>query len=150
MQDRVFKLDRRAESAVGALRFVAAGVVALSTFCLAVQGPGLVMWVIIVLAWLATAFWLVAGSRARRRVREPGRWFLALRQDALELAEGERTTRVAWGEIKNVEVDEDRLVIVVERQSGPPVVIEPRYESVTIHELRNAIAGAVAAQQSTA
>ena len=57
---------------------------------------------------------------------------LALAPSGLTLAPA---PEIAWSEVSRVEVDEDRLVVLVHRTGGEPLVIEPVYDGISVYDL---------------
>ncbi len=134
-----FEMDAGAERATGRFRLVAAMVTLAAVVWLATSGPGMVGWAIAVLGTLVSVGWLASYRRGRRRAAEAHRFFLELDTEGLTLAEGEVEHHIAWADMKDVEVDEERLVVSVSRRGGPPLTIQPRYRGVSLLELATAI-----------
>lgn len=42
---------------------------------------------------------------------------------------------IAWSAVTAVEVDEDRLVVLVHRSTGDPLVLEPVYDGISVYDL---------------
>ncbi|MCA9611166.1 MAG: hypothetical protein H6721_16290 [Sandaracinus sp.] len=115
--DRV-ELDVSAERAVGRLRLVGA-VVALSMgTVLAVGGAGSVGWALILMSWLVGLAWVGSFVASRRKASRADAFFLELGPDRLVAALGKEPQRVAWRDVRGVDVDEDRLEVVVLHTGG--------------------------------
>jgi hypothetical protein len=145
----VLRLDVRGERADARLRLAGAVVCGLGALAIASLGPTLVGWVVVVVAGLASAGWTTSYARARRRTSEPRRYTLTLTRDALTLHEAGSETTLPWDTVRAVDVDEDRLVVRVHRASGDvPLVIEPRYEGVSVYALADLVAARVSGAAS--
>lgn len=124
----------------GVLAFAAGVLILLSDAPLAVTLIGLVG-VLVPLAWLKQA------RRAHARAAAPERYALTIHARGFVLDEGDAQTLVRWTEVHAIEVDEERLDVVVWLKNQHAVRVEPRYEGVEIHTLmltlRKAQAGAL-------
>ena len=141
MEDLVLAMDVRAERDVARLRLAGAITCGLGAASIAVLQPTRIGFAAVVLAALASLGWTVSFVRARRRRAVPTAYTLTLRDAGLELREGPRTAYIAWEEVRAVEVDEDRLVVLVSRRDGaPPLVLEPRYEGTSVYTLCELVA----------
>ena len=136
---RRFELDVRAERAIGNLRLGGAILVGACAVWIAVSGPSALGWLAAGVAALACLGWVIAWIRGRRRSGGAGEWYLELGEDTLTLAEGPRRLQVPWREVDEVLVDEDRLVVRLQRGTDKPVDIQPRYRNTSLHELGEAI-----------
>lgn len=140
---RTLPLDRTTERSVAALRLVAAVVVAGAAIWLALLRPSGAAWICIGGAFVASLAWLGMAAAARRRVQRAEDHRLVIGEDGLTLVEGARVRRSAWEEIEAIEVDEDRLVVVVRlRGEEEPIVVEPRYGGLGVFDLDRAIRAA--------
>jgi hypothetical protein len=120
---RRYALDTEGERTALRLRGIA-GLVALAASLWLLLLPHLLPRL---LAVVGCAFGVVWLARWRRGVPRSGDGFLELRDDALvRRAEG-REDVVPWRAMRDVQVDEDRLVVRVERLDAEPLLIEPRY-----------------------
>jgi hypothetical protein len=88
-----------------------------------------------VLGLLVSVAWLRNARRTAHRAPQANLHFLEVYEDGLLLSEGERRVAVLWTQVEDVEVDEERLDVVVTRRDAPPLRIEPRYAGVEIHQL---------------
>lgn len=136
---RTLPLDRESERAVRALRLTAAVVVLGGAVWLALVAGDPKLWVCSGAAFVASAVWLVMGLRAGRRIRDAERHRLDLDPHALRLLEGGVERRVPWGDVRHIEVDEERLVVRISIADGEPVVLEPRYGGLGVHDLEAAV-----------
>ena len=124
-----------AERGVAGLRLAGAALVAGCAVWMAATEPGPLGWFFVVLLGLFAVGWLFAARGGRRRARGSDAWFLEIGPGGLVLAEGARRREVAWDEVTGVEVDEDRLVVTLDTTTGSPVIVQPRYRGVGLHEL---------------
>jgi hypothetical protein len=79
--------------------------------------------------------WLRQARRAAASARRSNPEALVVHALGFALDEGERTHWVPWRNVVSVEVDEERLDIVVQQTGATSLRIEPRYPGVEIHEL---------------
>ena len=140
-----FTLDVAAERSTSQLRLVGAVAILGATGWIVVTHPGPIVWLVVVFAWLVALFWVVSWRRAQKRAAAAPLWYLELGTDELVLAEGERVVRLPWRDVRSVEVDDERLVVVVTQAAEPPLVIEPRYPGVSIEALAAAVRAHVGA-----
>lgn len=129
---RRYESDARAELQALRLKGIA-GVVAL--------GAGI--WLLVLPDWLPRTFGFAGCAfgalwirRWTRGAAPPSSAYLELRDDALVRRTGETVEVVPWSEVRDVEVDEDRLVVRVERAGSEPIWIEPRY-GLALYALRD-------------
>lgn len=129
---RRYESDARAELQALRLRGVA-GIVAL------VAGA----WLLALPDWLPRVFGLAGCAfgvlwivRWKRGAAPPSSTYLELRDDALVRRTGDAVEVVPWSDVRDVEVDEDRLVVRVDRAAAEPLWIEPRY-GLALYALRD-------------
>ncbi|MET0341060.1 MAG: hypothetical protein ABW252_08655 [Polyangiales bacterium] len=79
--------------------------------------------------------WLGQARRASRAARSAHRDALTVHARGLWLEEAARNVWCSWDDVTEIEVDEERLDVLVRLRAGPPLRIEPRYPGVEIHEL---------------
>ncbi len=140
----MFRLDVHAERADARLRLAGAIVCGVGALVIASLGPTLVGWVVVIAAVFASLGWTASWNAARRRTAAPRRYALTLTRASLTLDEAGRATTLAWGDVRGVDVDEDRLVVRVHRRTGDaPLLIEPRYEGLSVYALADALAARV-------
>jgi hypothetical protein len=144
---RSFERDAAGERAIAALRIAGAiGVLAGAGWLVAVHpSPRAVAFA--VLGAIVGLAWIGAFVRGRRRARE--RVALHLRPDALVIeVSGEECASIPWSQVRRIRVDEERLVVRVEREGNEPLVVEPLWRGVGVHDLARAIDHARAAALS--
>ncbi len=140
----MLRLDVRAERADASLRLAGAVVCGLGALTIAALEPTLVGWVVVLVASLASVGWAASYAGARRRTSVPIRYTLTLGADALALCEAGRVETLRWEAVRAVDVDEDRLVVRVHRrEGGAPLVLEPRYEGVSVYALAELVGARV-------
>ncbi len=130
-----FELDERSERAVARLRGIAGILVAGGAAWLLALAPPASTAALAILGLLAGLGLLASGLRGRRRSAERARWYLELDGHGLTLAEGLRYEHRDWAQIRAVEVDEDRLVVVLESDESPTLRLEPRYANQSVYAL---------------
>jgi hypothetical protein len=135
---RTLQLDRRNERAVAWLRLIAGIVVLGCAAWIISTSPDWKALLLAILGLLGGAFWVTSFVRARARLRKATQHSLAIEADGLTLTEGDRVTHLSWTEVRTIEVDEDRLAVRIEKESGA-LELEPRYEGVGLYELRGAL-----------
>jgi hypothetical protein len=81
--------------------------------------------------------WAVMIAKARRRAREGVS--LRLTSEGLVYDDGGRRTEIGWPDVRSVEVDEERLVVRIERADGDPEQLEPMFRGVGVYELADAV-----------
>jgi hypothetical protein len=119
------------------LRLIGASAVLLGAAWLSWVHPSPRAWASAVLASVVALYWIGASFRSRRQARTLG--MLHLRPDALVLESDADIARVEWSRVRAIEVDEERLVVRVEREGEEPLIIEPLWRGVGVDELARAI-----------
>ena len=132
------ELDVRAERSVAYLRLVGAVVALTMGTVLAFGGGGSVAWTLIVLTWLVGLGWIGAYVVGRRKARRAHAWFVEARAEELVVALGRDPTRVRWRDVRGVDVDEDRLDVVV-RHAGGELRIPSVWRGLDPHALAERI-----------
>ena len=85
--------------------------------------------VLLSLAWLAQARRLSLAARAKVRPA------LTAHTNGLLLEEPNRNEWLAWTDVTRIEVDEERLDVLVTRRDETTLRIEPRYRGVDLYQL---------------
>jgi hypothetical protein len=130
-----YEVDVSAERADGRLWLATAVVCGTAGVWLLIAGSSTVTFLVGVSGVLAGLGGIAAWQRRRRRAPRAKDEWLEVAPDALTLADGTDRHHVEWSEVTGVEVDEEKLVLRVERCGRPPVVVEPRYRGAGLHEL---------------
>jgi hypothetical protein len=147
-----FELDDRAERGATALRVGAALVTMLAGAWLLLL-PYSVPRVFAVAGLCFAALWLVRAARARRMAKLPAgagpRDYLELRPDALCMRNHGTEQVIPWGEVVSVAIDEDRLMVVVERKNASAIMLEPQYRGTALHPLAEAVHDALVRSRIT-
>jgi hypothetical protein len=112
------------------------GLFALFSACilLASRLP-VVIFGVAVVGVLIALMWLRQARVAHARARAPEEHSLTVHERGLVLREGTRVCSLAFRDVTAVEIDEERLDIVLKRNTGDTLRIEPRYAGVAIDEL---------------
>lgn len=121
---------------------MAAGLVAVAGAWLLVVASHWMHTLFGALALLAALGYAAAAGHHARRRRNAGQWYLGLYEHGLLLAEGERHAWVPWEQVREVEVDEERLQLCIERVNEPPLRLEPVYEGVDLPGLERMVRNA--------
>jgi hypothetical protein len=100
------------------------------------------------LGLLISLAWLGQARRLRRAAQDERPASLTVFQAGFAVCEREREDWLAWSEVARVEVDEERLDVVVTKQDGSILRIEPRYAGVDLYELVHTLDNARASAQS--
>jgi hypothetical protein len=112
-----------------------AAVAALGSLALLCADVPLPVFLAALLGLLMSLVWLGQARRALRVSRTAEAHHLSIYQDGFVVAEGERVTRVPFGRVRELEVDEERLDILVKLSADESLRLEPRYPGVAIHDL---------------
>jgi len=124
--------DQRDLARVRMASALLASVAAIATFFGKLPIPA---FLVALLGLVISMVWLRQARRAAASARRSAPEALVVHALGFALDEGERTHWVPWRNVLNVEVDEERLDIVVQQSDADPLRIEPRYPGVEIHEL---------------
>lgn len=137
-----FTIDARGERGVARLRSAAALLALAGALALFLARVPVVVFMVAVLAAFISLAWLVQAKKARRRAHDPERHYLAVHARGLCVADGPSETWQPWDQVTEVDVDEERLDIVLSRRGLPPLRVEPRYPGVAIHDLMRTLRNA--------
>ena len=88
--------------------------------------------------------WLAGSIRTQRILHSAHQHFLEIDATGIGLCEGGEPIRVPWQEVQSVAIDHDRLHIVVMRNDAPDLVIEPRYQGISLQELAQTLSHGLA------
>lgn len=138
-------LDEGKEMSIASLRMVAGLVVgALSVFLLALP-LGTAPRVLAGVALAVSIAWIVVAARGRRRIRSRDAWWVEL-GDELAVAQGGDPAVISWRDIARVDVDEERLDVVVHRATGGELRILPVWRGADgplgLHDVADVIVAA--------
>ncbi len=137
-----FEVDPGTERSVSRLRLVAAVLAGLGAIAMLLSELPFTMLLIAVLALLVSAGWIAKSRSIEKRARTPEEHFLALHKHGLLLREGAAITWVPWARITHIDVDDERLDIVLDWGEEAPLRLEPRYPGVEIYELMHRLRNA--------
>lgn len=130
-----FEVSAREQRVFAWVRGISA-LLALAGACALLLGElPLPVFAIALLALLIAAAWLGQAVRARRASSHSQQDALIVHADGLSLDELTRRAWVPWRNVERVEVDEERLEVVVIRRGAPALRIEPRYPGVDLYQL---------------
>jgi hypothetical protein len=110
---------------------------------MAALGPCTVGWLIILAAWGIAAGWVRAWRGTQKRLARAPEYYLALEPEGLHMALETGSVWVPWEDVTAVEVDEERLVVVVHRRGARPLQVPPVWRDAGLEEIRSALEGAV-------
>jgi hypothetical protein len=80
--------------------------------------------------------WVVRARSSVAQLASAGDHYLETDPEALTIRSGAQLRRLAWSEIAEVEIDEDRLVVQLRLHSGGrALAIEPQYGELGLYEL---------------
>jgi hypothetical protein len=89
---------------------------------------------------LVSLGWIAAFFLARARVRDRAAFHLDLADEGMTLCLGKATTTVGWSDVRDVDVDEERLMVVIGLRDGRTVDIPPVWEGTGLYELAAMVA----------
>ncbi len=131
-----FEAERGAELGLAWLRGLSAVAAFVGSLGLLLAKVPVAIFLIGALGLALSFAWLVQSRRSARRAQNPAETYLAVHARGLLWADPPKAPIwVSWTSVAGLEVDEERLDILVERKAAPPLHIEPRYPGVEIHEL---------------
>jgi hypothetical protein len=93
------------------------------------------IFLVAVLALLISLVWLRQALRARKAAKQAKNAALLVYSTGFCLEDAGGSTWHGWEDVEQVEVNEERLDIVVMRRDKPPLRLEPRYAGVDIYQL---------------
>lgn len=137
-----FEVDAATEHSLARLRFWAACLASVGAVAMLLSSLPFVIMLVAVLALLVSLGWMAKARSTEKRAKAPQDHFLALYASGLEVAEGPSRTWVLWDSVTHIDVDEERLDIVLERANEDPLRLEPRYPGVEIHDLMHTLRNA--------
>lgn len=112
-----------------------AALAALGSLALLCADVPLPVFLAALLGLLMSLLWIGQARRALRVARSAEAHHLSIYRDGFVVAEGQHVTRVPFGHVRELEVDEERLDILVKLSTGESLRLEPRYPGVAIHDL---------------
>lgn len=137
-QVELLELDTQAERSVSRLRLVAAALVGSSSVVILLFASPSTFGVVIALLGLGASLgWVVAFRRSGKRVDDKGRYYLRLDAEGLRLARGGEARELAWSEVLELQVDEERLVVVLQLGDGRTLDIPPIFRGYGLYEIED-------------
>lgn len=79
--------------------------------------------------------WLVLARRSGAQLAHAEEHYLDIGTDALQVRAGSQARTLAWSDVEAVEIDEDRLVVLLRVRGVRPLAVEPMYGGLTLAEL---------------
>lgn len=125
----------RADADEARLRIAAAVVSSLAAGLFALTRPGPLSIAVSVSVVAAGFAWAGRARRSAERARHEV--LLVLAPTGLTLAPA---AEIPWSATTGVEVDEDRLVVLVHRDGAEPIVLEPVYDGISVYDLAQRVA----------
>ncbi|MBC7172533.1 MAG: hypothetical protein H5U40_08915 [Polyangiaceae bacterium] len=130
-----------AERSVARFRLGSALIVFPCAIAVLAFSPSLVTKAFAFLGVLVSIAWVISFFFARSRLRNAGAFYLDLGPEGLSLAMGGAPIEVSWREVHSVEVDEERLLVVLRLTGGTTLDVPPVWEGVGIYDLCDLIDG---------
>jgi uncharacterized iron-regulated membrane protein len=143
-----FEASPSDQRALAHLRTACAILAALGAITMMLGTMSVPVLMIALLGLLISVAWLAQARRLRRSAAAPEPGSLTVYGAGYALREHDRNDWVAWSDVEKIEVDEERLDIVVTKRDACRVRIEPRYAGVDLYELVHTLDNARASAQS--
>jgi hypothetical protein len=137
-----FEVNARAERALARLRTTTAIVTLLAALGVLLSNVPVTAFIMAIVAALVSVFWLRQARAARKRAAEAPQYFLEVYAKGVRVGEGSQRVWLPWSEVCDIEVDEERLDIVLKKHEGAPLRVEPRYPGIAIHDLMDTLRNA--------
>src|SRR6201999_371514 len=93
------------------------------------------VFMIALLGALISVVWLAQSVRFARAARSTERPALTVHSDGLLIEEAGRNEWLSWSDVVRIEVDEERLDVLITKHDGSTRRLEPRYPGVDLYEL---------------
>ena len=132
---RRFEASSSAELSLARLRLVTALVALMASLAVLLSKVPVPVFLVALVGTLVSVAWIRLGLVARKRATRPSAYFLELYASGLAIGDGPRVQWLPWSEVCDIDVDEERLDIVVCVRGREPVRLEPRYPGIAIHDL---------------
>lgn len=142
-------LDRRVVTQTFVVRAVAATIAFLGSVGLMAARGGTWLSLTALLTGAFAVVWLVRGLREQRSALQAGH-HVSLDDTGITLGQGERQTRLGWDNVASITVDEDRLMVNVQPNTGAALMLEPHYGGLGVYDLRAVIVRAFEASRADA
>jgi hypothetical protein len=84
---------------------------------------------------LFATLWVALAQRSARQLARADEHYLDIGDLALQVRTGSQRRMLAWSDVEAVEIDEDRLVVLLRIRGAAPLAIEPMYGGLTLSEL---------------
>ena len=132
---RLLPYDQHHDRAVARLRLSSAIVVALCATAVLIAAPNTLVKILAIVGWLVAIGWAFAWLRFRKRQPATPRFGLTLSPEGLALRHSSTTIDLAWSQVTQIEVDEERLNVRLTQQQGPDIAIEPLFGGLGVYAL---------------
>ena len=132
-----YPVDTATIAAIGRFRLIGALACTGSGIWIALMGPELLGWTVAVLAWAISLFWFGAYLGSRRAVTQQATQGLTLDADGAKWSHRGTPQSLSWTDVQGVEVDDDRLVLVVKTTTGATQTVEPAYRGLSLYDMAN-------------
>lgn len=128
-------LDREEIQVPARVRLVAAVLTAAAAIWLAWVERAIGFRLLALAGGLFAARWLLVYRRSARTVSSPDAHYLEITMERVTLASGDQHVGVALERVERIELDEDRLVVVLRLGGGEELPIEPVYGGLGLRDL---------------
>jgi len=143
-----FEVSQRDQRALAYVRTGAALLAILGAGVMFLGTMTVPVFLIALLGLLISVAWLRQAGRLRRSAAAPVPGSLTVYRDGYAVREHDRNEFVGWSDVEKIDVDEERLDIVVTKRDASTLRIEPRYAGVDLYELVHTLDNARASAQS--
>jgi hypothetical protein len=92
--------------------------------------------------------WTLGFRKTSRVTQAAARHFLEIDNQRLTLASGASERSIAFERVQRIELDQDRLAVVVRMDSGEELAIEPMYGGLDLHELGETLQRCLVSQRA--
>ena len=126
----------KSDRAVAMLRLASALVVGLCSTLLFLAAPqGGLLRILAFVGWAVAIGWFLAWRRHLKLRPSSTQWALQLNEEGLAIEKKSSTITVPWAQIEAIDVDEERLTVVLSRTGADPVPIEPCWGGLGLYDL---------------
>lgn len=130
-----FEVSAGDQRALAYLRGICALLALGGAFAMLLGRLSVTLFMVALLAVLLALVWLAQARRLARAARSAIRPALTAHAHGMLVEEPSRNEWLAWADVVQIEVDEERLDIVVTRRDKTTLRIEPRYQGVDLYRL---------------
>ncbi|MDB4991268.1 MAG: hypothetical protein JWN04_6446 [Myxococcaceae bacterium] len=130
-----FEVSSSDQRALAYLRGICAVLALVGALSMLLGKLPVALFMVALLALLLSVAWLAQARRLVRAARDEKRPALVAHTHGLLIEDAARNDWLPWTDVARIEVDEERLDIVVTKRDAQTLRIEPRYEGVDLYEL---------------